>query len=53
MSFLANGTWITIWNKVNHTIHNYQPVNINLGFPGGSVGKESAYNVGDEASIPG
>ena len=23
------------------------------GFPGGSVGKESAYNVGDPASIPG
>ena len=24
-----------------------------LGFPGGSDGKESAYNVGDPGSIPG
>ena len=27
--------------------------NLNLGFPGGSVGKESACNAGDQGSIPG
>ena len=29
------------------------PIPVFLGFPGGSVGKESAYNVGDLGSIPG
>ena len=29
------------------------PTPIFLGFPGGSDGKESAYNVGDLGSIPG
>ena len=28
-------------------------VNLNLGFPGGSDGKESACNAGDQSSIPG
>ena len=27
--------------------------NLNLGFPGGSVGKESACNAGDQGLIPG
>ena len=26
---------------------------LKLGFPGGAVGKESAYNVGDLGSVPG
>ena len=29
------------------------PTPVFLGFPGGSAGKESAYNVGDLGSIPG
>ena len=29
------------------------PTTVFLGFPGGSVGKESAYNVGDLGLIPG
>ena len=29
------------------------PIPVSLGFPGGSDGKESAYNVGDLGSIPG
>ena len=32
-----------------HYIHTY----IHTGFPGGSDGKESAYNAGDLGSIPG
>ena len=28
-------------------------ISINVGFPGGSEGKASAYNVGDLGSIPG
>ena len=28
-------------------------ISVSLGFPGGSVGKESACNVGDLGSIPG
>ena len=31
----------------------WQPTPAFLGFPGGSAGKESAYNVGDLGSIPG
>ena len=27
--------------------------NLNLGFPGGSVGKESTFNAGDQGLIPG
>ena len=29
------------------------PIPVFLGFPGGSVGKESACNVGDLGSVPG
>ena len=32
---------------------NIPTVSSTLGFPGGSVGKESAYNAGDLGSIPG
>ena len=38
---------------MNHLIHSYQSVNINLGFPSDPVGKESAYNAGDVGLTPG
>ena len=31
---------------------NYRSVSLFIGFPGGSVGKESAWNAGDTGSIP-
>ena len=41
-------------NKIYIYIYIYISLqNHQLSFPGGSVGKESAYNVGDLVSIPG
>ena len=37
-----------------YTFPNFEPVHCSMwGFPGGSDGKESAYNIGDLSSIPG
>ena len=49
------------WSNLAHThactsqsiIHLTYHIDISLGFPGGSDGKESAYNAGDLGSIPG
>ena len=44
--------WVLL--PLGHVLLFYLIVNkVDLGFPGGSDGKASAYNVGDPASIPG
>ena len=44
-----------LWNSASSksTLGIFLSLLTQLGFPGGSVGKESAYNVGDRGSSPG
>jgi len=45
---------LTIWNIYIHThTHTHTHTHIYMGFPGGSVSKESACDEGDLGSIPG
>ena len=44
---------VTVGNYTYHSDHVILYMNIKLGFPGGSVGKESMSNAGDLGSIPG
>ena len=46
-------TWFNSWVRKIHWRRDRLPTTVFLGFPGGSAGKESAYNVGDLGSISG
>ena len=55
--FLANYLWPALLDYLDG-LHPFKvqigwPLGITWGFPGGSDGKASAYNVGDLGSIPG
>ena len=43
--------WLNSWVEKNPWIRDRLPTLVFLGFPGGSNGKESTYNVGDLGSI--
>ena len=49
--FIFLGSKITEYGDSNHEIK--RPLLLGVGFPGGSDGKASVYNVGDPGSIPG
>ena len=44
---------MSYWVKKIHWRRDRLPILVSTGFPCGSAGKESAYNVGDLGSIPG
>ena len=46
-------TPVQFLGQEDHWTRDRLPTPVFLGFPGGSVGKESACNVGDPSSIPG
>jgi len=46
-------SYYVYWVTIKKYIYIYHLQNHQLSFPGGSVGKESACNVGDLVSIPG
>ena len=49
--FIFGGSKVTAYGDSNHEIK--RPLLLGVGFPGGSDGKASVYNVGDPGSIPG
>ena len=45
--------WVQSLGREDPPRRKWQPTPVFLGFPGGSDGKDSAYNAGDLSSIPG